>query len=357
MDIKVLSEAQKRGHEQVVFFHYPEVGLKAIVAIHNTVLGPALGGCRVRLYADEAEALEDVMRLSEGMTYKSALAGLNLGGGKACIIADPQLSKGRTELFLKFGTCLNHLAGRYISAEDMGTTVADVATMRKVTPYAGGYPLEEGGSGDPSPWTARGTYRAILAACERRYGTSDLSKKRVAVQGVGNVGMHLVEWLSEAGAHCVVSDVRASAVERAKAEYGATIVDNDEIYDADCDIYAPCAVGQTVNAETIPRMKCAIICGAANNQLSDSSVYSLLDERKILYCPDFCVNAGGVTSIAAEFIPGGWSESWVTTKVDGIYDTTHRVLHEAEKRGTFTEVVAVELAKERILAAREGSSE
>lgn len=353
MDIKVLSEAAKRGHEQVVYFHYPEVGLKAIVGIHNTVLGSALGGCRMRLYTDESQALDDVMRLSEGMTYKSALAGLDLGGGKACLIADPAMKEGRQEMFLKFAECLNNLGGRYITAEDMGTCVADISTMRRVTKWAAGHSPDEGGSGDPSPWTARGVYQGMLAACERKFGSKDLTNKRVMVQGVGNVGMYLLEYLKDAGARLIVSDVRQSSLDEAVRRFGAEVVSSEASYDVDCDIYSPCAIGQTVNPVTIARLKCSIIAGGANNQLSDSSVYEQILAKKILYCPDFALNAGGVTSIAGEYQPEGWQESWVQEKVDGIYTTIHRVLDQAEKRGLFPEVVAVELAKERIAAARE----
>lgn len=353
MEKKVLAEAAKRGHEQVCYFNYPQVGLKAIVAIHNTVLGPALGGCRMRLYEDENQALEDVLRLSEGMTYKSSLAGLDLGGGKSCIIADPHMAAGRSELFEKFGQCLNALNGRYITAEDMGTGVEDVMIMRSISKFAAGFARDKGGSGDPSPWTARGVFNSIVAACERRYDSKNLSGKRVSLQGAGHVGMYLIEMLCKAGATVFVSDVNKAALESAKNSLGAEIVDPDSIYDLDCDIYAPCAVGQTVNPNTLKRLKCSIICGAANNQLLDSSCYKEIENRKILYCPDFVVNSGGVISVAGEYAPGGWNEVWVTEKVKNIYHTIHRVLDESEKRGKYPEAVAVELAKERIKSREE----
>lgn len=353
MPFQLISEIEKRGHEQVTVFNYPEMGLKAIVAIHNTTLGPALGGCRMRPYQNESEALDDVLRLSEGMTYKSSIAGLDLGGGKSCIIADPSMTEGRRELFLQFAKCLNDTGGRYITAEDMGTSVEDVMIMRELTKFAAGYSRSEGGSGDPSPWTAKGVFKAILAACERRYGSKDLQGKCVALQGVGHVGMYLLELLRRAGARVVVCDVRAQTLERAKSEFNAEVVELDAIYDVPCQVYAPCATGQTVNANTLKRLKCDIIAGAANNQLTDPSVYETINQKKILYCPDFVINSGGVISVGGELIEGGWNEIWVTKKIENIATTMLRILDEAERRGKFPEVVAVELAKERVKEAEE----
>jgi leucine dehydrogenase len=350
-EVRVLEECARRGHEQVVFFNYPEFGLKAIVSIHSTVLGPALGGCRMRFYESESEAIDDVMRLAEGMTYKSAIAGMDLGGGKAGIIADPALSEGRKELFVQFGHCLNNLNGRYITAEDMGTSVDDMLWVRQVSKFVTGGPPAQGGSGDPSPWTALGTFKAIQAACQFRYGSMDLTGKTVSVQGIGHVGRYLAEHLIGAGASLVVSDVNEQAVEKAVAELGVRAVPTGTIYDEQVDIYAPCAVGQTVNPETIGRLKCDIIAGPANNQLSDNSMYTLIEERGMLYCPDFVINSGGVISVGAELRPGGWQESWVTEKVQAIGDTTLRVLEESKQRGRFPELVALELANERISEA------
>lgn len=353
MEVKAISQMEIRGHEQVTYFYYPRVGLKAIVAIHNTALGPALGGCRLRLYDNETQALDDVLRLSEGMTYKSSLAGLNLGGGKSCIIRDPLLKDGRKELFLQFARCLNDLNGRYITAEDMGTNVEDMMVMREVTRFATGYPIEKGGSGDPSPWTARGVFNAMRAACERRFKTKDMKGRRVAVQGVGHVGLILTKLLKEAGAHIIVCDTNKDSLEKAVKHYGVEVVPHETIYSIACDVYAPCAIGQTVNSETIKQLKCRIISGAANNQLSDASVYPLLEGKNIMYCPDFVINSGGVISVGAEFNEGGWSEKWVSDKVHSINSTVHRVLDESEKRKKFTEIVALELAKERVHEAEE----
>ncbi len=348
MQKHVFSEVQRRGHEQVCFFYNSKVGLKAIVAIHNSVLGPALGGCRMRLYEDESQALDDVLRLSEGMTFKSSLAGLDLGGGKACIIADPKLVEGRKELFAEFGRCLNRLAGRYITAEDMGTSVDDIMHIREQSAHVAGIAPGAGGGGDPSPWTARGVFKAMLAACERKFGTQDLKGKRVAVQGIGHVGVYLVEHLVEAGAKVVACDPNQDSCQQAHTKFGIAIVELEQIYDEPCDVFSPNAIGQTVNSETLKRLDCSIICGGANNQLSGASVYETLISKKVLYCPDFVVNAGGVINVGAELIPGGYNRSWVEQKVDAIQHTTDRVLDESERRGRFPELVAVELAKERI---------
>jgi leucine dehydrogenase len=352
--MNVFSSLIKRGHEQVVFFNYPEAGLKAVVAIHNTVLGPALGGCRLRMYEDENKAIDDALRLSEGMTYKSSIAGLDLGGGKSVIIADPKISgEQRKQLFVQFAKCLNHLGGRYITAEDMGTSVADVMLMRETTKYAAGFAEEQGGGGDPSPWTALGCFGGIQAAAEKAFGSKELKGRKVALQGVGHVGMYLLKHLRDAGAVVTVSDTVDSLVQRAVSEFGAKSVSIDQIYDVDCDIYAPCAAGQTVNPDTLKRLKCKVIAGAANNQLLDSSVYETITKKGIVYAPDFVINAGGVISVGAEYIPGGWARPWVENKVLNIGNTVMKVLVESEKRNKFPEVVAVELAKERVQATRE----
>ena len=347
----VFSEVAMRGHEQVNFFNYPAVGLKAIVAIHNSVLGPALGGCRMRVYLDEAQALEDVLRLSEGMTYKNSVAGMDLGGGKACIILDPNWKgdpAARAALFKQFGQCLNSLAGRYYTAEDMGTSPSDMHHVREVTSFVVGFPIAEGGSGDPSPWTARGVFNSIEAVCARVFKSQDLSQRSVAIQGVGHVGLPLVRKLREVGARVVVADTNQSALDEARDKFGAEVVALEQIYDADCEVFAPCAIGQTVNAETLPRLKSRIICGAANNQLVDASLYSQLADKKIVYCPDFVVNAGGVISVGAELRAGGWDEAWVSAKVRAIGETTERIIAESESTGRPTEAIALELARKRI---------
>ena len=353
MNKRVLHEVQRRGHEQVCYFSYPEVGLKAIVGIHDTTLGPALGGCRMRLYEDEGQALDDVLRLSEGMTYKSSLAGMDLGGGKAVLIVDPHIEKGRRELFLKFGECLNHLGGRYVSAEDMGTTVQDISWMREVSKHVVGFDPSEGGSGDPSPWTAHGVFEGILAAVERVFGSRDLSARHIAMQGVGHVGTFLLEQLRQAGARVTVCDTYAPYVDRAVQQYGAEAVEPEKIYDVQCDVFSPNAIGQTINHDTIKRLKCRIIAGPANNQLVDASLYSAIEIKNIIYCPDFAINAGGVISVGAELWEGGWNRQRVTDMVIAVGTTVGRVLDESQKRGRFPEVVAIELARERIAKAKD----
>lgn len=348
----VYGEVIRRGHEQLCVFNYPEVGLKAIVGIHSTVLGPALGGCRLRVYEDENQAIDDALRLSEGMTYKNSIAGLDLGGGKSVLVCDPKLSVGREEMFRKFAECLNHLNGRYITAEDMGTSVEDIMVMRSITRFAAGFSQEQGGSGDPSPWTALGVFKSIEAACERLYGSKSLQGRTVALEGVGHVGMYLCDLLKDAGAQLYVSDVNQESLNIAKQRFHAEVVSLEELPTLACDVYAPCAIGQTVNEKSIPKMQCKIIAGAANNQLSDERVYNLLNEKNILYCPDFVINSGGVISVGAEYNPGGWTETWVRQKVNAIYETIHRILDESEKRKAFPEVVALDLAKERIEAER-----
>lgn len=349
----VLEQCAARGHEQVSFFHYPDVGLKLIIAIHDTTCGPALGGCRMRLYESEAQALDDVMRLSEGMTYKSALAGLPLGGGKSCLIADPQMRDGRESLFEKLGECLNNLAGRYVTAEDMGTSVSDMNIVRKISRFVVGTDPSQGGAGDPSPWTALGVFHAIRAAIERAFPSSaNVRGKRVVVQGVGHVGMHLVENLVKAGAHVTVCDSRGSLTENAQREFGVEVVDPEKVYDVSCDVFAPCAVGQTINPHTLSRLSCSIIAGAANNQLSGPDVYQILRQRNILYCPDFVINSGGVICVCAELSEQGPSIPWIQEKVEGIYKTTAQVLDQATMTNRDAEVVAIELAKERIAAVK-----
>lgn len=357
MSGNVLAECEARGHEQVVFFNYPEVGLKAIIGIHNTVLGPALGGCRMRLYSSEAAAIEDVMRLSEGMTYKSALAGLPLGGGKACVVADPSMKEGRDALFKKFGECLNNLMGRYITAEDMGTSVADMMAIKSTSKHVVGTDPKLGGAGDPSPWTATGVFLSMQAAAERTFKEGRALKgKRVAIQGVGHVGMYLLKHLTEAGAVVTVCDTNEANLKEAASKYNASVVAPEAIYDVVCDIFAPCAVGQTINAQTLPRLKCKVVAGAANNQLPDRSVYSTIMERGILYCPDFVINSGGVICVCAEVAAQRQSTDWIQSKVNDIYVTTSKVLDEASRRKRFTEEVAVELAKEVIKAAKDRAS-
>ena len=347
MENGVFARAEQRQHEHISFFYCPVTGLKAIVAIHSTVLGPALGGCRMRMYDSESSALEDVMRLSEGMTLKNSVAGMNLGGGKACIIADSKMQKGRKELFAQFGRYLQTLGGAYYTAEDMGTKVADMEAIRSQTDYCVGGDLKSGGSGDPSPWTALGVFNSIEAVASKKL-KKPLSQIRVGIQGLGNVGYRLAELLSQEGVKLNVADTNPSQTKRAASELGADVLGLEEIYAAQQDVFAPCAIGQTVNEKTVPKMNCLAIIGAANNQISDASVYKQIIDKRILYCPDFVINAGGVISVGAELNQGGWDKQWVTQKVSTIADTLTEVLDLAEKNNEFPEVAALKIARQRI---------
>lgn len=351
MSFELFKQFAQRAHENVSFFYCPRTKLKAIVAVHSTVLGPALGGCRIRNYDTEAAALEDVIRLSEGMTYKNAVAGMDLGGGKACIIADPKMEEGRREFFESFGKYLNRLAGSYITAEDMGARVEDMRAVKSQTPYCVGFPIEDGGSGNPSPWTALGVFRSFEGVSEQ-FLTKDISDLKVAVQGIGQVGGKFAKLLRERGAQVYCSDSDAKNLMKAKDEFGIIPVESDKIYDVDCDVFSPCAIGQTINLQTIARIKASCILGAANNQLSSSEMYPVLKERKLLYCPDFVVNAGGVISVGAELNKGGWQEDWVRAKIDKIRDTILNVLKRAENEGRSSEEVALQIACERIESKR-----
>lgn len=343
----VFSQIEMRGHEHVSYFHCPVTNLKAIVAIHNTVLGPSLGGCRVNLYEDESKALEDVLRLSEGMTYKNSIAGMDLGGGKACIIADSNFKEGREDLFIQFAKYINRLHGAYYTAKDMGTRVEDLGMVKQYSDYCVGFPIEDGGSGDPSPWTAKGVIRSFEAVSDN-FLKKDISKLVVAVEGVGKVGFDVVKGLSERGATVYVTDFSDEVLSKAVNELGVKTVTLDEIYDVDCDVFSPCAIGQTVNSETLKRLECKAIIGAANNQLENSSIYSIINDKNILYCPDFVINAGGVISVGAELREGGWNKDWVSKKVDNIYNTITTVLNRSSEEGLFPEEIALKMAHERI---------
>lgn len=348
----VFSECQKRGHEEVAFLYDPECDLKAIVALHSTALGPAVGGCRLRVYNSEEAAVDDVLRLSEGMTYKNALAGIPHGGGKSCIILSAGQKVDRQKVFTRFGEFLNRYNGLYYAAEDMGTNVEDMAYIRSVTDYVVGNDKSKGGSGDPSPWTAYGIFSAIKAALAFKNDTDDFKDVTVAIQGVGHVGFYLAEHLVNAGARVVVADTNQKSLSEISKKLKVETVAPDAIYDVDSDIFAPCAVGQTISKHTLSRLKCSIIAGAANNQLSDSSVYGIIEAKEILYCPDFVINAGGVISVAGELEPGGWKESSVKSKVDRIEATTLSILEVSRSTGEFPEKVALRLAREKVAQAR-----
>lgn len=341
----IFDSIQSEGHEQVVFGSDPVSGLRAIVAIHSTSLGPALGGTRFFPYESEEEALTDVLRLSRGMTHKAAAAGLDLGGGKAVIIGDPRTDKSE-RLFRAYGRLVDSLGGRYITAEDVGTTTDDLTHVRKETRWAVGIPVAEGGSGDPSPVTARGLFAAARAVAQHLWGDQDLAGRRIVVQGVGKVGTAFVRLLVEARADVVVTDAYQSAVDRVVETFGVKPVDGDEALDLPCDIFSPCAMGAVLNAESIPRLQCEAVVGSANNQLATEDDGDRLAEAGILYAPDFVVNAGGLINVYDELL--GYSKSRALHRVDGIYDATQRILETAQARGITPVSAARHVAERRI---------
>ncbi|MGY6517700.1 MAG: Glu/Leu/Phe/Val family dehydrogenase [Lysobacteraceae bacterium] len=332
-------------HEEVVFCHNKDAGLRAIIAIHNTVLGPALGGTRMWNYATEAEAINDVLRLSRGMTYKAAVSGLNLGGGKAVIWADPNTDKSEA-LFRSFGRFVNSLGGRYITAEDVGIDVNDMEHVFRETEYVTGVHQVHGGSGDPSPFTAFGTLQGLLASLQHKFGNEDVGKYSYAVQGVGHVGIEFVKLLREQGAKVFVTDINQAAVQRAVDEFGAEAVGLDEIYDVDADVYSPTALGGTVNEKTIDRIKAKIICGAANNQLATNEIGDELTKRGVLYAPDYAVNAGGLMNVSLEI--DGYNRERAMRMMRQIYHNLGRIFEIADRDGIPTYRAADRMAEERI---------
>ena len=346
-EMKLFEELAKKDHEQVVFLRDKVSGLRAIVAIHDTTLGPALGGTRMWAYPDEAAALRDVLRLSRGMTYKSAAAGLNLGGGKAVIIGDAKKIKNEM-LFRAYGRFVQGLGGRYITAEDVGTTVRDMEWVRMETENVVGISRALGGSGDPSPVTALGTYEGIKASLKFATGNESLSGRTVAVQGVGAVGIHLVRHLVEGGAKVVIADVDQDNVKRAAAVGPAvSVVAADSIYDVACDVFAPCALGAVINDQTLPRLKSQIVCGSANNVLADEDRHAAeLARLGITYAPDYVVNAGGLINVANEL--DGYNYERALAQASGIYDITMSVFRIAKEENITTLKAANTLAERRI---------
>lgn len=336
----------RHDHEQVVFCHEPEFGLKAIIAIHNTTLGPSLGGCRFYPYQNDEEGLYDVLRLSRGMTYKASIAGLNLGGGKAIIFGNPDTDKSEF-LFRAFGRFVDGLGGRYITAEDVNTTVREMEWVRMETQYVTGISRALGGSGDPSPVTAFGVFVGIKAARKTKAGTEDLSGIKVAVQGVGHVGYNLCRYLHDAGVELYVSDINQERVERVVNEFDAKAVNGNEIHALDVDVFAPCALGAVLNDETIPEIKASIIGGAANNQLATSKEHgaSLL-KRNILYAPDYAINSGGLINVANEL--EGYNRERAFKQAEGIYDTLMEIFKMSVEEGIPTNQASDRLAEYRI---------
>jgi leucine dehydrogenase len=330
------------GHEEVAFFHDPESGLKAIAAIHNLNRGPALGGCRMWAYENEEEALTDVLRLSRGMTYKSALAGLDYGGGKSVIIGNPRRDK-TPALFRAMGRFVGTLGGRYIVAEDVGIGVEDVEAMARETDHVAGIPSR--GAGDPSPATAYGVYMGIRAAVRHHLGQQEITGLRAAVQGLGHVGAELCRLLARDGARLIVSDIEETSVARMVAELGAEAVAPEAIYEAEADVFAPCALGAIINNETIARLGARIVAGAANNQLAGPDDGHALRRRGILYAPDYVINAGGVIYISHE--GSGFQHTRAVAQVGKIHDTLLEIFRRADQEGVPTSQAADRLAEER----------
>lgn len=335
------------GYEQVVFCHDPATRLRAIIAIHSTRLGPSLGGTRFHPYRDEETALEDVLRLARGMTYKSALAGLDLGGGKAVIVGDPQTDKSEA-LLRAYGRFVDSLGGRYITAEDVGTTQADMDLIRRETRFVTGVSRELGGSGDPSDATAVGVLWAMRAVARHLWSDTSLEGRHVVVSGVGKVGGHLVELLVDAGALVTVADVDPAAVARAVDRFGTAVVPVEDAHRTRCDLFSPCALGGVLDTTTIPELRCAAVVGSANNQLSDLGAAKLLSEAGVLYGTDYVVNAGGLINIAEELAPGGYRPERAEAAVRRIFDTTAAVIAIAESEGVTTAEAAEQLAERRI---------
>ena len=337
--------AEHGDHEQVVFCNDKSSGLKAIIAIHNTTLGPALGGTRMWDYKSDEEALVDVLRLSKGMTYKAAASGLNLGGGKAVIMGDPRKLKSEA-LFRTFGAFVNSLHGKYVTAEDVGTTVRDMEYIYMETPYVTGIPQALGGSGDPSPYTAHGVLMGIKAAAKQKFGVDALSGLRISVQGLGNVGNNLVKFLKQEGAELIVTDIDKGSVAKVVEQYGVQSVAPDVIFDQEVDIFAPCAMGAVVNDQTLSRFRCQVIAGGANNLLKEDRHGGALKELGILYAPDYVINAGGLMNVFVEL--EGYTEKRAVEKTNKVYDNCLEVFAIAETEDIPTHLAANRLAEKRL---------
>ncbi len=345
----VFDQMDAMEHEQIVFCNDPDTGLKAMIALHNTVLGPGMGGTRMWNYTSEADAVKDVLRLSRGMTFKNAIAGLNIGGGKAVVIGDAKKLKNEA-LMRRFGRFVHSLGGRYWTAEDVNMTTRDMEYVRMETPYVAGLPINMGGSGDPSPVTAYGVYMGMKAAAKKAYGSDSLEGKRVVVQGAGHVGSYLIDYLVKEKAIVSVSDIFQDKIEAIKAKHDIEVIDPESIYDADMDIYAPCALGATLNDQTIDKLKCAIVAGGANNQLDDEKIHGhALKEQGMIYAPDFLINSGGITNVYYEQ-QGNYNRERVMAQTERIYDVCLDVINHAENNNITTHEAALDLALKRINA-------
>jgi leucine dehydrogenase len=342
--------AENLGHESVHQFYDPQTGLKAIIAIHSTALGPAAGGCRMWRYKDEANAIRDALRLSRGMTYKNAMAGLPLGGGKAVIMTNPD-SPPSDDFFRAFGRCVDSLNGRYVTAEDVGISVDNMRLVKEVTDFVAGLPSTDGSAGgDPSPWTADGVFLGLEAAAKHRLGVNSLNGMRVAVQGVGKVGYDLCRQLHTAGASLVISDVNEQNLARTQADYGAQVVAPEEILFEDVDILAPCALGAILDENSIPGIKAKVIGGAANNQLATGQDGQRLFDRNILYAPDYVINGGGITSVSLEYM-GDKTQADVHAQIALIPGRLTEIFVDSDRLQTPTNVIADSMAEAIVAAA------
>ena len=346
-----VSYMEEHGHEQLMVFGDASTGLRGAIAIHDTTLGPSLGGLRIWPHKTEQDAIMDVLRLSEAMTLKSAAAGLDLGGGKAIIMRDA--TKDKTEALLRsFGTKVDSLNGKYITTEDVGTTIADMQWVARETKYVTGLAQESGGSGDPSPMTSYGLYQALLATARFLWGSDDLSGMRVVLMGLGKVGNYLLPYLKGEGAVIFGTDLDQSRVDRAQNQYGLVPISPDEVFSYDCDIFVPCALGGILNDDTIPQLQCKAVCGGANNQLLESRHADDLAARDILYAPDYIVNAGGVINVSYE-IGRAYSAEEARRKTGQIYDTVTTVFENAKAESISTEEAARHIALGRIESVRQ----
>jgi len=346
-----IAEIEADGYEKVVRAKDPESGLHALIAIHDTTLGPALGGMRMLPYETEEDALFDVLRLSRGMTYKSAVADTGLGGGKSVIIGAPKQDKSEA-LFRAMGRFVESLDGRYITAEDMNIGISDLEQVRKETRWVTGLSRESGSSGNPSPYTAYGCMVGMRAVLEEVFGAADLKGRRILIQGVGAVGGRLAERLKEQGADVIICDINEERVSELQKKFGFDVVADENHLDVECDIYAPCARGAGINDETIPKLKCRAVAGCANNQLLEKRHAVELRERGILYAPDYLINAGGIINVSVELLPGGYNEAGALKKIETIYDNLKLVFQISKRDDVPTNVAADRLAEQRLAGAR-----
>ena len=343
----LFSVMQEMNHEQVVFCHDEATGLKAVIAIHNTVLGPSMGGTRMWHYSDDREAIIDALRLSRGMTLKNSIAGLNIGGGKAVIIGDAKKIKNEA-LMRRFGKFVHSLSGKYYTAEDVNMSTRDMEYIRMETPYVTGLPVSQGGAGDPSPYTAYGVYMGMKAAAKRAYGSDSLQDKKVLVQGAGQVGSYLIGYLEKESAQIMVSDIFEDKLQKLSAKHKIEVIDPASIFDQSMHIYAPCALGGTIHDESIEQLACDIVAGGANNQLLDEKNHDeALAKKGILYAPDFLINGGGITNVYFEYL-GSHSKDRVMEHTEKIFDTTLEVFGLCDKESTTPHMAAIELAEKRI---------